>query len=188
MTIAYRDGHDIDLDQLAHLFVAAGWPHRAADRGKLALLVSRSFYVSAAYDGDRLVAFARALSDGVSNAYISTVCVLPDYRGRGLGREVVRRLVEREGGHRDSLGPPRETGASPLLRAQWLRRGNRDALARPRVGAAFVTVHSAFVTVRRSGVTVRAAPVTMSGRLGRRLRGTSHPARCYRHRVRPMRW
>ena len=98
MTIAYGDGHDIDLDQLAHLFVTAGWPHRAADRSKLALLVSRSFYVSTAHDGDRLVAFARALSDGVSNAYISTVCVLPDYRGRGVGREVVRRLVEREGG------------------------------------------------------------------------------------------
>ena len=46
-----------------------------------------------------LVAFARALSDGVSNAYISTVCVLPDYRGRGIGREVVRCMVEREGGH-----------------------------------------------------------------------------------------
>jgi ribosomal protein S18 acetylase RimI-like enzyme len=99
MTIAYRDGHDIDLDQLARLFVTAGWPHRAADRGKLALLVSRSFYVSTAHDGDRLVAFARALSDGVSNAYVSTVCVLPNYRGRGVGREVVRRLVEREGGH-----------------------------------------------------------------------------------------
>lgn len=98
MTIAYRDGHDVDLDQLAHLFVTAGWPHRAADRTKLALLVSRSFYVSTAHDGDRLVAFARALSDGVSNAYISTVCVLPEYRGRGIGREVMRRMVEREGG------------------------------------------------------------------------------------------
>jgi ribosomal protein S18 acetylase RimI-like enzyme len=98
MTIAYRDGHDFDLEQLAHLFVTAGWPHRAADRSKLALLVSRSLYVSTAHDGDKLVAFARALSDGVSNAYISTVCVLPDYRGRGIGREVVRRMVEREGG------------------------------------------------------------------------------------------
>ena len=98
MTIAYRDGHDVDLEQLAHLFVTAGWPHRAADRTKLALLVSRSFYVSTAHDGDRLVAFARALSDGVSNAYISTVCVLPEYRGRGIGREVIRRMVEREGG------------------------------------------------------------------------------------------
>lgn len=98
MTIAYRDDHDVDLDQLAQLFVTAGWPHRAADRSKLALLVSRSFYVSTGHDGDRLVAFARALSDGVSNAYVSTVCVLPEYRGRGIGREVIRRMVEREEG------------------------------------------------------------------------------------------
>jgi ribosomal protein S18 acetylase RimI-like enzyme len=97
--IRYDGSHEVDLDQLAHLFVTAGWPHRAADPGKLALLVSRSLYVSSAHDGDKLVAFGRALSDGVSNGYISTVCVLPEYRGRGIGREVVRRLVEREGGN-----------------------------------------------------------------------------------------
>ena len=44
-----------------------------------------------------LVGFARAISDGVSNAYVSNVAVLPDWRGRGIGREIVRRLVEGEG-------------------------------------------------------------------------------------------
>jgi ribosomal protein S18 acetylase RimI-like enzyme len=95
--LAYRDDHDVDLEQLAALFVSAGWPHRAADRAKLALLVERSFYVSTAWDAARLVGFARALSDGVSNAYVSTVCVHPEYRGRGIGREVVRRLVDGDG-------------------------------------------------------------------------------------------
>jgi GNAT superfamily N-acetyltransferase len=96
--IDYRDSHDLDLEQLAALLVSAGWEHRARDRGKLALLVERSLYVSSAHDGPALVGFARALSDGVSNGYISTVCVLPAYRGRGIGCEIVRRLVEREGG------------------------------------------------------------------------------------------
>jgi ribosomal protein S18 acetylase RimI-like enzyme len=40
-----------------------------------------------------LVGFARAISDGASNAYISTVAVLPEYQKRGIGREIIRRLL-----------------------------------------------------------------------------------------------
>jgi GNAT superfamily N-acetyltransferase len=87
----------VDLDQLTALFVSAGWPHRAYPREKLAQLVSNSRFVVSAWDGARLVGFARAISDGVSNAYVSTVAVLPDWRGRGIGREIMRRLVEGEG-------------------------------------------------------------------------------------------
>jgi ribosomal protein S18 acetylase RimI-like enzyme len=41
-----------------------------------------------------LVGFARAISDGAFNAYISTVAVLPDYQKRGIGRELIRRLLD----------------------------------------------------------------------------------------------
>ncbi len=95
--ITYRDGNDVDLEQLAHLFGTAGWEHRARDRAKLAKLVANSMYVVSAWDGATLVGFARAISDGVSNAYVSTVCVLPEWRGKGIGRECVRRIVEGEG-------------------------------------------------------------------------------------------
>jgi len=95
--IDYRDTHDVDLDQLAALFVTAGWNDRAYPREKLAALVAGSRFVVSAWDGPRLVGFARAISDGVSNAYVTTVAVLPDWHGRGIGREIVRRLVEGEG-------------------------------------------------------------------------------------------
>jgi len=95
--IRYSDTHDVDLEQLAVLFVSAGWNERARDRTKLAALVANSRFVVSAWDGERLVGFARAISDGVSNAYVSTVAVLPPYRGRGIGREIVRRLVAGEG-------------------------------------------------------------------------------------------
>src|SRR5262249_32988107 len=95
--IEYRDTHEVDLEQLAALFVTAGWDDRAYPREKLAALVSNSRFVVSAWEGARLVGFARAVSDGVMNAYVSTVAVLPDWRGRGIGREIVRRLVEGEG-------------------------------------------------------------------------------------------
>jgi ribosomal protein S18 acetylase RimI-like enzyme len=93
MPIHYRDDHDVDLDQLTVLFNAVGWERRTADRDRLAQLVRGSMFVVSAWEGDRLVGFARAISDGAANAYISTVAVLPEYQKRGIGREIVRRLV-----------------------------------------------------------------------------------------------
>ena len=92
--IVYRDTHEVDLDQLTVLFNAVGWERRTADRGRLAQLVRGSTYVVSAWDGDRLVGFARAISDDAFNAYISTVAILPEYQRRGIGRELVQRLTE----------------------------------------------------------------------------------------------
>jgi predicted GNAT family acetyltransferase len=46
-----------------------------------------------AWDGDKMVGCARAISDGAFNAYVSGVVVHDDYRGRGIAREMVRRLM-----------------------------------------------------------------------------------------------
>ncbi len=94
MTIVYRDSHDVDLDQLTVLFNSVGWERRTAERERLAQLVRGSLYVVSAWDGARLVGFARAISDGAFNAYISTVAVLPAYQKRGIGRELIRRLLD----------------------------------------------------------------------------------------------
>lgn len=42
--------------------------------------------VRLAYDGDKLVGMARAVTDGVRCATIFDVCVAPAYRGRGIGK------------------------------------------------------------------------------------------------------
>jgi len=94
MTIIYCDKHEIDLDQLTVLFNSVGWERRTADRDRLAQLVHGSLYVVSAWDGDQLAGFARAISDGAFNAYISTVAVLPEYQKRGIGRELIRRLLD----------------------------------------------------------------------------------------------
>jgi ribosomal protein S18 acetylase RimI-like enzyme len=92
--ITYTDSHDIDLDQLTVLFNSVGWERRTADRARLAQLVRGSLWVVSALDDDQLVGFARAVSDGATNAYISTVAVLPEYQKRGIGREIMRRLID----------------------------------------------------------------------------------------------
>jgi GNAT superfamily N-acetyltransferase len=42
----------------------------------------------------RQLGYARAVSDGVSLAYLADLFVLPESRGRGLGAEIVREMVE----------------------------------------------------------------------------------------------
>jgi ribosomal protein S18 acetylase RimI-like enzyme len=93
MPITYRDTHDVDLDDLARLFTAVGMGDRAADRARLAQQVMGSRFVVSAWDGSTLVGFARAISDGATNAYVSTVAVLPAYQRRGIGRGMMQQLM-----------------------------------------------------------------------------------------------
>ena len=57
-------------------------------------LVDDAARVVALYDGERLIGFCRVASDGVTYAWLFDVYVLPAYRGRGLGIELVREAVE----------------------------------------------------------------------------------------------
>jgi len=41
-----------------------------------------------------MVGFCRAVSDGVSLAYLADVYVVPDYQGRGLGKRLVQVMIE----------------------------------------------------------------------------------------------
>jgi GNAT superfamily N-acetyltransferase len=83
---------DIDAvhDYLANeSYWAEGRPREVVER-----LTREAQRVLGLYDGDRQVGFARAFTDGVSLAYLADVYVLPEYRGRGLGIELVREMIE----------------------------------------------------------------------------------------------
>ena len=69
---------------------ATGRPRETQDR-----LIDEAARVVGLYEGDRQVGFARAATHGVSFVYLADVYVLPGYRGRGLGEELVREMVER---------------------------------------------------------------------------------------------
>jgi GNAT superfamily N-acetyltransferase len=60
-----------------------------------ARLVTEASRVVGLYHGGQQIGFCRALSDGVSFVYLADVYVLAEYRGRGLGEELVREMVER---------------------------------------------------------------------------------------------
>lgn len=91
--VTYRDSDAIDFTQLARLFDDAGWSARTVDQARFTALIKGSRFVVSAWDGDALVGFARAISDGVKNAYVTDVVVRADHRRQGIGAELVRRLL-----------------------------------------------------------------------------------------------
>ena len=88
------DPNRIDIDAV-HDFLAnvsywaEGRPLETVER-----LVRYAQRVVGVYDGTKQVGFARAFTDGVSLVYLADVYVLEEYRGRGLGVELVREMVE----------------------------------------------------------------------------------------------
>lgn len=81
------------LRQLINLFQkAAFWASdRTAEEMKIAIAYSHP--VVTAWDGDHLIGFARATSDGIYRATIWDVVIDPDYQGAGLGRKLVETVL-----------------------------------------------------------------------------------------------
>ncbi len=68
---------------------------RAARAAEHLRLLRASSHVVVARDADgAVVGFVNALSDGVLTAYIPLLEVLPAHRARGIGSELVRRLLD----------------------------------------------------------------------------------------------
>jgi GNAT superfamily N-acetyltransferase len=101
MRRALGDGIELDDDKAridraeVHRFLseesywAAGRSRQTVDR-----LIDTAARVVGLYDGERQIGFCRAASDGTSIVYLADVYVLDAYRGRRLGEELVREIVE----------------------------------------------------------------------------------------------
>jgi GNAT superfamily N-acetyltransferase len=67
---------------------------RGRTRARVEGTIAGSRRVIGLYHEGRQVGFARAITDGVTMAYLADVYVLEPYRGRGLGVELVREMIE----------------------------------------------------------------------------------------------
>lgn len=89
--IVYQVGTDgVDEARLDGFF--DGWASSPSPAGLLRILRNSSFAV-VALDGDDVVGFVNALSDGELAVYIPLLEVRATHRGRGIGSELVRRVM-----------------------------------------------------------------------------------------------
>lgn len=92
--INYRPINLEDYEKVRQLLSEVGWQHRVQDPVRFRKMIEGASRTVVAIEGERVVGFARALCDGASNGYISTVAVAADKQRQGIGRELVRRLME----------------------------------------------------------------------------------------------
>jgi ribosomal protein S18 acetylase RimI-like enzyme len=114
-----------DVETIADLYRAGGWWNEAWEPAGLCALIAGSFAFAVAVDPatGKAVGMGRVLSDGVSDAYVQDLVVLPDYRGRGIGTMILSTLLD----HCKSAGViwvalVAEPGTEPFYTALGFRR------------------------------------------------------------------
>ncbi len=100
-----------ELQDVYLLLAANGWKDRIGSLEALASLVERSPIAEVAVLDDQVIGFARGLTDGQSNAYLSMVVVAAAHRGQGVGRLLVEHVM----------------GNDPKL--TWVLRAGREGAA-----------------------------------------------------------
>jgi GNAT superfamily N-acetyltransferase len=83
----------IDLDAV-HAYLTSSYWAEGRSRETVERLVYSAQRVVGLYAYGRQVGFCRAVSDDASLAYLADVYVLPEHRGRGLGVELVREMID----------------------------------------------------------------------------------------------
>jgi len=97
--LTLREAEPQDHAAIYALLLENGWGHRIPDLAALsALLLASQRKVLAEVDGQGIVGFARAITDGLSNGYVSMVVVADASRGQGIGRALIDEITRgREG-------------------------------------------------------------------------------------------
>lgn len=81
----------IEASFIVQLYKHVGWwPNRQVQ--DITRVMNLGLAVGA-WDDERLVGFARAVSDGIFRAYIEDVVVHEDYRRSGIGQKLLSRLM-----------------------------------------------------------------------------------------------
>lgn len=91
--VIYRSVEADDYEAVRLFLAENGWAARVSDVSRFHAMLEGADRTVVALDGVRVVGFARALCDGVSNGYISMVAVAADRRKQGIGRRLVEHLM-----------------------------------------------------------------------------------------------
>ncbi|PMQ09019.1 PanD maturation factor [Pseudomonas sp. AD21] len=70
-----------------------GWGHRTGSSDHFAQLIENSQRTAVALSDEQIIGFARGITDGLSNGYLSMVVVDDQHRRAGVGRALVEHVM-----------------------------------------------------------------------------------------------
>jgi GNAT superfamily N-acetyltransferase len=101
--IEYSERRDLSLENIVTLYRANAWSAAEKPQALRNALLNSNALISA-WSGNDLVGLGNAISDGYLVVYYPHVLVHPDYHRRGIGSEIVRRLIKKyDGFHQHML-------------------------------------------------------------------------------------
>ncbi|WP_313802574.1 GNAT family N-acetyltransferase [Cytobacillus sp.] len=81
------------FEGLLKIYELLGWNSLKLTVNDLENMCKQSWYAVYAFDENQLVGMGRIISDGVITALICGVCVMPTYQSKGIGKELLNRLI-----------------------------------------------------------------------------------------------
>ena len=90
-----RDISPAEFEAVRQFLSVNGWSHRVGLPEQFAQLARASQRTAVALDGSDVIGFARAITDGQSNGYLSMVAVSPEHRRKGVGTALVKHITSR---------------------------------------------------------------------------------------------
>lgn len=93
MNITYKTTKEnINWEEVAEVLRKSHLSDHSAKEQQI--VFENSYAVVFVYDGERIVGVARALSDGLLQAAVYNVALDEEYQGKGIGRQLIGKLLE----------------------------------------------------------------------------------------------
>jgi GNAT superfamily N-acetyltransferase len=85
-----------DVEQIVELYRSEGWWKDFMDKSRIPELIRGSYLFALAIDisTGKPIGMGRVISDGIADAYIQDLMVLPEWRNKNAGRMIVSALIE----------------------------------------------------------------------------------------------
>jgi ribosomal protein S18 acetylase RimI-like enzyme len=100
--LEYSETRELPIEGVVNLYRANGWSS-AEKPAQLQQALVASHSLISAWDNARLVGLGNAISDGHLVVYYPHLIVHPEYQGRGVGSEIMRRLMQRYNGFHQQM-------------------------------------------------------------------------------------
>lgn len=97
MDIAYSFDKRPTADQIIELYNNAGLPRPTHDKERIQKMFDNSNLIVTAWDKDVLVGVARSITDWVWACYLSDLAVRDNYKGEGIGKQLINLTKEKVG-------------------------------------------------------------------------------------------
>lgn len=82
-----------NVEEYNYLYDAVGWGSYEKEISQKAL--SNNIYSVSIYENDNIIGYGRIIGDGIIFLYIHDIMVKPEYQGKGIGKTIMNKLLEK---------------------------------------------------------------------------------------------